>query len=284
MNGKKIIVRADDIGFCHAANMAVKQVLEQGLVTATSVIVNTPWLTEAAAILEDHPEVSVGVHLVLNSEWREYRWGPIMSRDKVHSLVDRFGRFFPSRKLLMQRRPVLDEVEAELRAQVQRALDMGLRLSYMDYHMGTAASTLEFQEILERLADFFQLAPCRYFGEQEIPTVYGLSPEEKKAGALRELKVPRQDGLYLWIFHPGLDFHEMAAMTDLNAFGLKNMSKHRQAEAGLLCDPDLRSAIAEAGFTLIGYDALKNDPAAVRKRPGDAPRYEDVIWEAIREK
>ena len=72
----RLIIRTDDIGFCHGVNMAFKRVAEQGIVTSASVIVNTPWLDEAVAILKAHPEISVGVHLALNSEWREYKWGP----------------------------------------------------------------------------------------------------------------------------------------------------------------------------------------------------------------
>jgi predicted glycoside hydrolase/deacetylase ChbG (UPF0249 family) len=67
----RLIIRLDDIGFCHSANMADEGILKEGVCSSMSVIVNTPWLDEAAKILGRHPEISVGVHLTLNAEWRE---------------------------------------------------------------------------------------------------------------------------------------------------------------------------------------------------------------------
>ena len=63
----ELIIRMDDMGFCHGANMAFKRVLEEGTATSVSLMVNSPWLGEAVEILEQHPEVSVGVHLTLNA-------------------------------------------------------------------------------------------------------------------------------------------------------------------------------------------------------------------------
>src|ERR1700742_4895536 len=76
-NAPRLIIRTDDIGFCHGVNMAFKKIAEKGMVSSASVIVNTPWLDEAVAILKEHPEVNVGIHLNLNSEWKEYKWGPV---------------------------------------------------------------------------------------------------------------------------------------------------------------------------------------------------------------
>src|SRR5687767_11983158 len=63
----RLIVRADDFGFSHASNMALEKLLNDGVITAASVIVNTGWLDETVEILKRHPQVSVGVHVCLNS-------------------------------------------------------------------------------------------------------------------------------------------------------------------------------------------------------------------------
>src|SRR5262245_997029 len=112
-NAPRLIIRTDDIGFCHGANMAFKRVAEAGMVTSVSVIVNTPWLDEAVEILKQHPEISVGVHLALNSEWKEYKWGPVTPHDQVPSLVDSFGKFYGSRKELFSHQPKISEVAKE---------------------------------------------------------------------------------------------------------------------------------------------------------------------------
>src|SRR5882757_2850127 len=114
-NGARLIIRCDDIGFCHGVNMAFKRVADQGMVSSASVIVNSPWLDEAVEILKQHPEISVGVHLALNSEWKEYKWGPVTPYDQVPSLVDPFGKFYGTRKEFFSHQPKISEVAKELR-------------------------------------------------------------------------------------------------------------------------------------------------------------------------
>ena len=109
----RLIVRADDFGFSHASNMALEKLLNEGTLTAASVIVNTGWLDETVEILKKHPQVSVGVHVCLNSEWVPYKWGPVLPAKEVPSLVDEWGHFFGTRKDMMAHEPNLDEVEKE---------------------------------------------------------------------------------------------------------------------------------------------------------------------------
>src|SRR5688500_12061009 len=112
----RLIIRADDFGFSHASNMALEKLLDEGVITAASVIVNTGWLDETVAILKKHPNVSVGVHVCLNSEWVPYKWGPVLPAKEVPSLVDEWGHFFGTRAALMAHKPDMDEVEREIRA------------------------------------------------------------------------------------------------------------------------------------------------------------------------
>ena len=117
-----VLIRCDDIGMCHSVNMAAKEVLETGIPVSMSVMVPCPWFSEAAELLKKYKNVSVGIHLTLNSEWKQYRWGPAAGKQAVPSLVDSLGYFFPSRALLFGNDPKLAEIETELRAQVERAL------------------------------------------------------------------------------------------------------------------------------------------------------------------
>jgi hypothetical protein len=280
----RLIIRTDDIGFCHGANMAIKRILDRGVVTSVSVIVNTPWLDEAVEILKDHPEVSVGVHTNLNSEWREYRWGPVLPYDKVPSLVDKFGKFFGTRRDLMLNRPRTSEVAAEIRAQIELALKKGLRISYCDHHMGAAVNCLEFQEELEKLAREYNLVISRYFGEADTKSIYTVPPERKTDAAIESIRNLPHEGLFLMVLHPGTDTPEMAAMTDLNSTGLKEMSRHRQAEADVLCDSRFKAALKDAQVELTGYaDLLKEFGTKGMKRPSTAKRYDEVLKEALQQ-
>lgn len=269
----RLVIRLDDIGFCHAANMAAERIMDEGGCTSISVIVNTPWLDEAVEILGKHPEISVGVHLTLNAEWREYRWGPVACYSEVPSLVGADGKFFPSRKALFENKPKTEEVEKELRAQIQLALHKGLKVSYLDYHMGAAVSTPELQALVERLAKEFQLGISQYFGETYVPTVFSTAPEKKLREGAAIIETMTEPKLYLFVSHPGVDNAEMAAMTDLNPTGVKPMSVHRQAETDMLCSPKFKAAIKRRGIQLTNYNELRAAGLEHMKRPWTADPY-----------
>jgi predicted glycoside hydrolase/deacetylase ChbG (UPF0249 family) len=272
----RLIVRLDDMGFCHAANLAFQRVLDEGVCTSVSLMVTTPWLDEAVKILRRHPEVSVGVHLTLNAEWREYRWGPVLPYSQVPSLVDENGKFFGTRREFMANGPRVDELEQELRAQIELALRKGVKVSYVDYHMGTAVSTREFQEVVEKLAREYKLGISQYFGETYAPNVYRFPPEQKLAEAIRIIEEMNEPKLYLFVAHPGLDTPEMAALTDLNPTGLKPMAAHRQAVTDLLCNPALKAAIGRKRLRFVNYDDLKAQGLDRMKRPWLADPYGQV--------
>ncbi len=89
-----ILIRCDDWGMSHSVNMAAKQVVEKGFPVSASIMFACPWYQEAVEIVRKYSNVSVGVHLTLNAEWKNYRWGPVAGRSAVPSLVDSLGFFF----------------------------------------------------------------------------------------------------------------------------------------------------------------------------------------------
>ena len=275
----QLIIRMDDLGYCHAANMALEKILNQGLCTSVSVIVNTPWADEAEEILRKHPQVSVGVHLVLNSEWKEFRWGPVTPWTEVKSLTDPFGRFYGSRSQLMAHEPKVEDVQRELRSQIELALRKGFHISYCDYHMGAALGCLEFQKVVEKLALEYHIGISRYFGFEDTDKVYNVDPETKLEEGIRIIE-NLEPGKHLLVVHPGMDTPEMAAMTDLNTFGLKNMSKHRQAVTDMLCHPRFREAIEKKGIELINYNDLKEKGLHLMERPWESSPYNEVVKKA----
>ena len=109
----RLIVRADDFGFSHASNMALERLIKSGLPVSVSIIMPGPWYQETVELLKRHPAVSVGIHLTLNSEWKNYRWGPVSGRSAVPTLVDSTGFFFPSSAALHANKPDLREVELD---------------------------------------------------------------------------------------------------------------------------------------------------------------------------
>src|SRR6266496_6535791 len=93
-DAKLLIVHADDLGAAHSINSASIKALESGLVSAASIMIPCPWLPEIAAYARAHPEADLGLHLTLTSEWSSYRWGPVLGKERVPSLLDRNSYFY----------------------------------------------------------------------------------------------------------------------------------------------------------------------------------------------
>ena len=240
---KELLIRCDDIGMSHSVNVAAEKLVKTGIPFSASVMFPCPWYQEAVDILKNHPQVTVGIHLTLNAEWKNYRWGPVSGRSAVPSLVDSLGYFFPSRASFEAKRPKLNEIEIELRAQIERAIHSGLDIKYVDYHMSTAVDKPEYRAILEKLANEYHLGISRYFGEKDIKNMY-FDPVKSKADSLyKTLCGLSPDQINLLVCHIGVDNPELRAMTDLNPFGPKDMSKNRNAELNALISPKLLKVI-----------------------------------------
>src|SRR6185312_1405065 len=129
---KLIIVHADDLGETHSVNAAAIKALQAGRINSASLMVPCPWFPEIADYAKSHPEADFGLHLTLTSERVYYRWGPVAPTDKVPSLVDSNGYFHHDWDKNQHINP--KEVEIELRAQIERALAMGVRPTHLDSH------------------------------------------------------------------------------------------------------------------------------------------------------
>jgi len=263
-----VLIRCDDIGMCHSVNMAAKQVLETGMTVSMSVMVPCPWFSEAVEMLKQYNNVSIGIHLTLNSEWKQYRWGPVSGAKAVPTLVDSLGNFFPSRSKLFGNDPKLSEIESELRAQIEKALNAGLKIDYLDYHMGAAVQTLETRAIVEKLAAEYKLGISRYYDETGIEGWYFAAPADKPDSMLVKLKTLQPGRTNLFVIHVGLDSPEMSAMEDLNPFGPKEMSKHRNAELNGLLSPSFQQLLRDPKYRLINYRMVNQEKGLeTMKRP-----------------
>ena len=265
-----LIIRTDDVGMSHSVNMGVQRLIATGLPLSVSVMFACPWYQEAVEILKRHPEVAVGIHLTLNSEWKHYRWGPVSGREAVPSLVDADGYFFPSADALYQHQPVLGEIEKELRAQIDRALRSGLRIDYVDYHMGTATRYPEFRALTERLAQEYGFGMSEYFGESVDAPQYWASPS-RKADSLVAMIDRLRPGVNVVITHVGLDDPELGALLDMNTDQpLPDMSKNRQGELDALTSRRFSAALKARNVLLLTYRELiaKEGLKAMRRPAG----------------
>jgi len=249
------LVRCDDMGMNHSVNMAIKKVIESGLPISASVMFACPWYQEGVEILNQHPGVGVGIHLTLNAEWKNYRWGPVSGEEAVPTLVDSNGYFFPSRTKLFANNPNIKEIEKEFRAQIQRALKSGLEIDYLDDHMGVAIETEELKSLVEKLSKEYGFGLSGYFGEKFSNITYHTELDDKTDSLLNHVD-NIMPGLNVQVVHIGYDDPEMQALIDLNSYGVKSISQHRREELRSILNPELRKLLKEKNVTLITYKEL----------------------------
>lgn len=271
-----VIVHADDVGMCQATIPAFFELVEFSLVSSGSVMVPCPWFLQAAADCRQHPKADVGVHLTLTSEWSTYRWGPISTRDPATGLLDDSG-YFHHRAHQIQGHGNPQAVKIELQAQLNRALDSGIKVTHIDTHMGAVAHP-KFLPAYLRLAKLHRLPVMipgngeqdwqelgldpetaadaarftkEYFNDQEllqIDHVRGLRldrPLERLAQAKNAFGA-LQPGLTHFVIHPAQDTPELRAATPTTW-------QCRVGDYQVFRDEELLNYIRNLGIQIIGY-------------------------------
>src|SRR6185369_5472 len=150
-DAKLLIVHADDLGMAHSVNVATMKAFEIGLINSGSIMVPCPWLSEIAAYARTNPQADLGLHLTLTSEWTSLRWGPVSSRDRVSSLLDKDGYFYLTETDAAAKADP-KQVELEITAQIERARALGIQPTHLDSHMGTLYQNKALFEMFLRVA------------------------------------------------------------------------------------------------------------------------------------
>ena len=272
----EVLLRLDDVGMNHSVNLGVEEVAATKMPFSVSVLFACPWYQEAVEILKKNPQIAVGVHLALNSEWRNYRWGPVLGKGGVPSLVDSVGYFHSSGEQFLASHYDLGEVERELSAQVERALASGLKISYVDAHMGTALARPELREVTERVARKYGLGISTYFGEDYF-TLWGQPVAAKKSSLLAHLATAKRDAVNLVEVHVAERTPEMEVIYDMNAPEQNapgaGVVAHRKAELETMLSPELADLVRSGRIRLVTYQTMMTriGPQGLRR-----PRVEAV--------
>jgi hypothetical protein len=260
-DARLLLVNCDDLGSTHAANVGVYECLREGLATSATLMVPCPWAREAAARYRGE---DVGVHLTLNSEWDEYRWGPITH---APSLVDGDGGFPRTIEEVFDHAD-LDEVRRECRTQVERAILWGFDVSHLDSHMGPLQLRPEFFDIYLELAVDFGLplrlsgasservigVPFRRLASEEgvvFPDRFIHLPGAGVRDAFEKVLSDLRPGVTEVLAHPAVDSDELRASSP-------DWPRRVDDHAVLTRDHAYRSLIERVGAVLIGYRELRD--------------------------
>lgn len=189
---KRLIVHADDAGMCHSVNVATMEAMTKGLVSSCSVMMPCSWVQEFADWAKAHPEKDIGVHLTLTSEWKHYRWRTLAAVDRVKGLIDKEGYIWRDVRSTALNASAA-EVETELRTQIERAREYGIRITHIDTHMGTVYARPDYFEVYTKLAAEYGV-PCMMPRASEANAAelkgYPVTPEmlkKKEAAGMKAL-------------------------------------------------------------------------------------------------
>ncbi len=192
---------------CHGANVAFVELARAGAITCGAAMVPCPWFPEIATAAAAEPGLDLGVHLTLTSEWSGYRWGPVSAEGR--RLADRDG-YFPRTVPDLRARLDIGAAEAELRAQIERAMAMGIRPTHLDTHMG-ACLVPELRAVYLRLGRDYRLPVLlpRAFGQYVGALNMGARPEGDAAAYAGLLEATGQPQIDEFRMTPGVGSAEV---------------------------------------------------------------------------
>lgn len=268
-DARLLIINADDFGMCHSENVATMDGLESGSFCSSTIMVPCPWFEEAADFARRSPRADLGVHITHTSEWGTYKWGPVLGRREVPSMVDERGYFFadvPS----VYASARLDEVEGETRAQVEKALAAGIDVTHLDSHMGTVQLEASYHEMYVRVAADFEL-PIRMvprywlkdLGMEHIGTLADeigiVSPDHFwNGGPDSPADTPRYWTEMLSHLRPGIsELYIHAALDDPEMRAISDSCAQRAADHQFFTASSTRKLLSDLQIQLIGYRELR---------------------------
>jgi chitin disaccharide deacetylase len=256
----RLIVKGDDMGAAHGINAGTIDAYRAGILTTTNVVVPGPWFLEAAKMLRENPGLDVGVHLAITSEWDLVKWRPLTH---ATSIVDADGYFFPtvmprpgfpSKTSIKEADWKLDEIDRELRAQLDAAKKHLPQATYTWYHMGFTSVAPEVRDLAAKLSKEYGLVQPMDLGIQFIGRIY----ESTDSGAVKAEKLVArletlEPGLWLQIDHASTNDPEMRAIGHV---GYENVAADRSANVEMWKSPKMREVIKRRGIKLTNYRDL----------------------------
>jgi hypothetical protein len=278
-NERLVIIHTDDIGMCHASLQAFKDLWKFGTITSGAVMVPCPWFPATAQMCRENPEIDMGVHATLNAEWENYRWSPLSTRDPASGLLDADGYFHQWQDAVYQNAKP-EAVDAEVNAQIERALAAGIDVTHVDSHMGTIMSPLFIQSYIQAAASR-RLPNMLPRTDAQGMEITGMSEGELRVyepimNQLLEAGIPMLEGLLSmplnepdgqmetakqllgnlpvgithFVLHPSLDTAELRSIAP--------DWESRVANYNTFMSDELKKFIEQEDIKLIGYRQIRN--------------------------
>ncbi|MEZ4851990.1 MAG: ChbG/HpnK family deacetylase [Bacteroidia bacterium] len=257
----RLIVRGDDMGFSHAANEAIIECYKKGIMTSVEIMPVTPWFPEVVKLCNENPNLDVGIHLALTSEWSNLKWRPLTN---APSISDDDGYFYPmiwpnnnygESQALKPQEWKIEEIEKEIRAQIELSVKHIPRISHISGHMGFTGMDPKVGEVVKKLAkeydididpDDYGVKRMRFVGPKD-------TPENKINSFIKGLEELEPGNTYLFVEHPGYDTPELQAV---NHTGYEDVAQDRFGVTQMWTDERVKAAVKKLNIELIDYRDL----------------------------
>ena len=257
-NARVVVIHADDVGMCQATLPAFTDLLDFGLLSSGATMVPCPWFPEVAGYCRKFPEIDMGVHLTLTSEWKNYRWRPISTCDITSGLMDDEGYFYRT-SFEMQEKGVPYFVKTEIEAQFSLAKKHGIDVTHIDTHMFSLYHSAF-------ISSYISLAR-----KERIP-LFLLNPQDAEEWHKADLDKETRNALSLYLDDlerdgiPLFDYvREMPLNEDKNHIGVaKNIFNTLPAGLSLILlhpavdTPELRAITPDWRARVANYEAFKS--------------------------
>jgi hopanoid biosynthesis associated protein HpnK len=283
---KELILNADDFGITRGVNEGIIRAHREGVLTSTTLMACGAAFEDAVERAKANPGLAVGCHLVLIGGLA------IAPREEISSLVDQAGRLPETLSVFVARvssgRVRAEEIEREMRAQIEKICAAGIEPTHLDTHKHTHAHPAV-MEALGRAAQATGIKRVRKpienlrdSWETSRSNGPGLSKQLLAAAAVRAMAprfnaVSRKYGLhspdsFLGLATTGqlgpamlrrmieslaegqteIMLHPGVCDAELRKSGSR-LQQQRETELEGLLDAGVRSAIEERGIRLISY-------------------------------
>lgn len=288
--GKKILLlHMDDIGMCPEANQAAVRYIENEEIMSASVMMTCPNAEDFIAWAKEHPVADVGLHLTLTSEWKTYRWPSVTEPAKVPGLIDAEGKLWREVPDVVTHASA-EEVETEIRAQIEKCLALGFQPTHIDTHMGTLYGSPEYVKVFFQVAQEYNI-PANVISLSDPDVVnkfrkqgYPITDEVIKLA--NEYKLPKLDnfssvpkgktyeekrqkffdlvnsldaGLTEIIFHPSVETDNLRTIT--------GSWQQRVWEADMFSDPVVHQFFEKEGIIITTWTELTERFSQSKQNP-----------------
>lgn len=188
----KLIINADDFGLSPSVNKGIVECYRDGLISSTTVMMNTPYTDEALRLAKENGIKNIGIHLNLT-------YGKsVLPKEEIPSLVDENGVFHYVCMLGYYTQYI--DAKKELRAQIEKFLASGLKPTHLDHHH-------YFNEIPNILKAYLELAK-----EYNLPV---RAMDENARSLAREMGVKTTDEFSFAFHGNGVDISTWGVLKSL---------------------------------------------------------------------